>query len=703
MDTENGLPPHGVTEVPGALPEGLPRARIALDGYGVIASNGAFAELVGRTTDDVLGLPVHELWPIRERPAIAERLEDVVILGYDAIGALALSAVDADPVWVEIEARYAWRGGERLELALRIVDQPPEGSPLIGRARPNGAGPTIDGTIDPETDQDSVGSEAEAERAVDVDRGSDADGSTWVDREPDVDGEPDGEDATEVDRETVVGADPEEDSAAAGDAAGAFRPSMVLDPDGFDPSTMVDPGATVDPALTVDATTDDGTDVQVEAEPFGDGSADEEQKLDEVPEAQEYAGNGWGVGVGRGPAIAPAQSAMPAESTTPEEHDGNPGSVGREGDPDGPTFVPVPKTWFLDEVPPEVRCGINVSDAAGVAVLALTASWRVEAASSEAVRLCGVQWASEEGDEGPALEAWIGMASRAKESMELARRDGRRQTAHAVARVDDRDLVVEWVPGGQPGRGWMVLSELPGEDPTTARILLAELHVYHIAHDAKNQLAEIYEGLESMARELERVGKEGEAQVETAHDLRERLVEDLSLTRAACASAIEVIDDVHEETEAAQGRLRDLDLGALVSQTLMRYAPRTEARAVTVEQELAAERWVRADRARLRRVLTNLFDNALRAMPEGGRLSVTLRDEDHERPGVLMQIADTGVGISAERLERIFLPGDSTAVGGKGRGVGIVRRFVLDHGGEIRCESTEGEGTTFHIWLPRIV
>ena len=107
---------------------------------------------------------------------------------------------------------------------------------------------------------------------------------------------------------------------------------------------------------------------------------------------------------------------------------------------------------------------------------------------------------------------------------------------------------------------------------------------------------------------------------------------------------------------------------------------------------------VPADFGQLQIVLGNLFRNASDAMPEGGRLSVTVRD-DGER--VEIAVADTGEGIEASDLERITEPLYTTKARGMGLGLAITRAIVEKHGGGIRVASEPGKGATFTVTLPR--
>src|SRR5207253_7567112 len=99
-----------------------------------------------------------------------------------------------------------------------------------------------------------------------------------------------------------------------------------------------------------------------------------------------------------------------------------------------------------------------------------------------------------------------------------------------------------------------------------------------------------------------------------------------------------------------------------------------------------------------------------------GRLSVSLRDVDVDAafarehvgmrvgPHVILEVADTGVGMEAETLSRLFEPFFSTKEKGKGTGLGLatVYGIVKQSGGHVAVESSSGHGTTFRIWLPAV-
>jgi two-component system, NtrC family, nitrogen regulation sensor histidine kinase NtrY len=107
---------------------------------------------------------------------------------------------------------------------------------------------------------------------------------------------------------------------------------------------------------------------------------------------------------------------------------------------------------------------------------------------------------------------------------------------------------------------------------------------------------------------------------------------------------------------------------------------------------------IAADQDLLYRAVSNLAFNALDAMPEGGRLTLRTRDGPN---GVLLEISDTGIGLSAEERERLFTPYYTSKADGTGLGLAIVQSIVSDHGGRISVQSQPGQGTTFVIELPR--
>ena len=121
-----------------------------------------------------------------------------------------------------------------------------------------------------------------------------------------------------------------------------------------------------------------------------------------------------------------------------------------------------------------------------------------------------------------------------------------------------------------------------------------------------------------------------------------------------------------------------------------------------------------ADAMALRQVLWNLATNAIEAMPHGGTLTIEARDmlpEETTRWGriptdgdmVRITLTDTGTGISPEIRKTLFFPFRTNKAGGTGLGLAIVHQIMEQHKGWIDVESSPGEGTSVHLYLPRPV
>jgi two-component system sensor histidine kinase PilS (NtrC family) len=109
--------------------------------------------------------------------------------------------------------------------------------------------------------------------------------------------------------------------------------------------------------------------------------------------------------------------------------------------------------------------------------------------------------------------------------------------------------------------------------------------------------------------------------------------------------------------------------------------------------------WYEADERQIRQIVWNLATNGLRAMPDGGRLTLSARP-DGGAADVVLAVRDEGLGIPPEELEQIFQPFRSTFDRGTGLGLAIVHRIVGEYGGDIQVTSERGAGTTVRVRLP---
>lgn len=143
-----------------------------------------------------------------------------------------------------------------------------------------------------------------------------------------------------------------------------------------------------------------------------------------------------------------------------------------------------------------------------------------------------------------------------------------------------------------------------------------------------------------------------------------------------------------------RGNVRDV-----LDTTLRLLAPDMEQRRIDLRTAFPkAVPEIFLDAQQLEQVFFNLLRNALEAVPDGGRIGVTLTVDD---AWVNVSVLDNGVGIPSENLGRVFDPYVTTKEKGNGLGLMIVRRIVQAHGGGIDCASRPGEGTCFTVRLPR--
>jgi signal transduction histidine kinase len=142
-----------------------------------------------------------------------------------------------------------------------------------------------------------------------------------------------------------------------------------------------------------------------------------------------------------------------------------------------------------------------------------------------------------------------------------------------------------------------------------------------------------------------------------------------------------------------------LDMGAAVQAWANEWLGLTAARGVMLQMEGFADLGQAAvHESMLHRAVFNLVQNALDAMPQGGALRLVGK---HTATHVQLQIRDTGGGIPAENLAKIFEPLYTTKPGGTGLGLYIVQEIIAAHRGRVTVESVRGQGTTFTLTLPR--
>jgi two-component system sensor histidine kinase BaeS len=164
-----------------------------------------------------------------------------------------------------------------------------------------------------------------------------------------------------------------------------------------------------------------------------------------------------------------------------------------------------------------------------------------------------------------------------------------------------------------------------------------------------------------------------------------------------------LVDDLRTLALAETGHLQlqrePVDMATLINDTLAAFESQAQAKGVSLAADIPGELpTVSADAVRIRGVIANLLANAIAHTPAGGSVRVSAAAANG---GVTVSVTDTGEGIPADLLPRVFdrfvkTPGSS----GSGLGLAIARDLVTAHGGTISAESTVGSGTTVRFTLP---
>jgi signal transduction histidine kinase len=228
---------------------------------------------------------------------------------------------------------------------------------------------------------------------------------------------------------------------------------------------------------------------------------------------------------------------------------------------------------------------------------------------------------------------------------------------------------------------------------------------------------------EQMKR-ADRLASIGEMAAGIAHEIKNPLagiagvIQVLKRDLPAADTRLAVLDEVLSQVERMDKAVRNLlsfarppepkmtmvDVNEVISKLLDFLSPQFAKAGITAERRLAAGLpWVVLDPDLMQQALLNISLNALKAMPEGGRLTVETRAEaaSPDHPGSITIIfTDTGHGISAENLSRIFSPFFTTRQQGTGLGLSITQRIVEQHHGDISVQSEPGRGAVFTINLP---
>ena len=211
-----------------------------------------------------------------------------------------------------------------------------------------------------------------------------------------------------------------------------------------------------------------------------------------------------------------------------------------------------------------------------------------------------------------------------------------------------------------------------------------------VAHEIGNPLNSLHIHLQLMERSVQKLHGEAKAELQQSIDIARSEVNRLD----------SIVTQFLRAIRPSRPQLRPESLNTIIEEAVRFFTPEIQDRDITVKQELRSDLpLLQLDRDQMKQAFYNVIKNSLEATKRHGTLHIrTDMDDTH----VIVSFVDTGSGMSAGNLSRVFEAYFTTKSTGTGLGLLIVRRIVREHGGELSIESNEGEGLTLTIRLPYI-
>ncbi len=212
----------------------------------------------------------------------------------------------------------------------------------------------------------------------------------------------------------------------------------------------------------------------------------------------------------------------------------------------------------------------------------------------------------------------------------------------------------------------------------------------NVAHDLRTPMTRL-RGTAEMALEA---GWDGAA-------LREALSDCIEESERILIMLNTLMDVSEAETGAMKLNLEEMNVAPVIGDVVDLYGYVAEEKGVSVHAGFPEELYLRADRSRIRQVLANLLDNAIKYTPSGGRIDIEASRREKE---VEITVKDTGIGISDDELDniwdRLYRGDKSRSERGLGLGLSLVRAVVGAHRGHVEVLSKPGAGSVFSVYLP---
>ncbi len=207
-----------------------------------------------------------------------------------------------------------------------------------------------------------------------------------------------------------------------------------------------------------------------------------------------------------------------------------------------------------------------------------------------------------------------------------------------------------------------------------------------VAHEIKNPLWPIQSSIRSLKKAYQ---SDKENFDEIFEECTEIIIEEVESLR-------KIVDEFSQFARMPKPNLIESDINEIIDNTLKLWTGCPEN--VEIQTNLAEVPMILGDKEQLSRAFTNIITNAVQAMPNGGKL--TISSFSNNSKSVSVSFADTGVGMTQEVKEKIFQPYFTTKESGMGLGMAIVQRIITDHKGTVEVESEVNVGTKFTISFP---
>jgi len=252
-------------------------------------------------------------------------------------------------------------------------------------------------------------------------------------------------------------------------------------------------------------------------------------------------------------------------------------------------------------------------------------------------------------------------------------------------------------PDGNPIGSFLILKDIQDRKRLEQRLLQsARLSVIgkmaaHLAHEIKNPLNSILLNAELLGDEVEDLSKVSGADNSEARSLLDVILREVRQLRRVAELYLDFARSPRNVT-------KKVSINGLMRQVIRFLKNECAGRKIRVVKSLAREvPQSSVDPIKVKQAFLNVIRNGIEAIGESGEMSIASRLAGDQ---IEIIVSDNGQGMTPEEQEQLFTPFFTTKATGTGLGLAYAQQVILEHNGEIRCESQEGHGTTFTIALP---